>query len=69
MSLPSEEDVRAAVLEERVAHLIESVQEMRVEVSEMRREVQALYRWRAYLLGAAAVLSTIGALVVELLHK
>lgn len=69
MSLPTDESVRAAVLEERVAHLIDSVTEMRVEVSEMRKEVQALYHWRAYLIGAAAVLSTIGALVVEVLHK
>ncbi len=62
-------EIHAAVLEERVQHLTDAIESLREEVGEMRKEVQALYRWRAYLIGAAAVLSTVGALVVELLHK
>ena len=53
------------VLAERISHLLDRLEITCDKIDEIEKEVQSLQRWRAYLIGAWAVLATLGAILVK----
>lgn len=60
-------EISAEVLQERMAHVLERVEDLCDRFDALDREVRALQRWRAYLIGAWAVLAIAGGTAITLI--
>lgn len=58
--------VDVAILEVRMSILIDSVEKLTETIDGIKRDVDTLLRWRAYLLGAAAVIGVLSSLLIQL---